>query len=336
MVNHDDRPRTGDKPLNTLTDSASEPLWHVLGVGAMGCLWAARLWQHPPLQQRVALLLRSAVTLADYRQHGGLTLEAPAGGAPLQVPVAAEQVSMPGPALRNLLVATKAQDVAAALVGVQHRLDACTRIVLLQNGVRVQREITVQYGADRVWCLSTSHGAWRRSPWHVVHAGAGSAWLGQLTHADAAQRRALLALLPEQAMQVRGDADIAVRLWQKFAVNCAVNALTVVHDCANGELLHRPAARQTLDALIEEIDGLLRALPPAPTLPDLRVSVHEVLAATAANLSSTLQDARAGRATELDHLNGYLLSLAAQHGLAAPLNAQLLQAVAQRTGASSS
>ena len=68
-----------------------------------------------------------------------------------------------------------------------------------------------------------------------------------------------------------------------------------------------------------------------PALPDLHALVQEVLTATAANVSSTLQDVRAGRATELAHLNAYLLTLAAQHALAAPLNAQLLQAVAQRT-----
>ena len=318
--------------MNTLTDSPGDALWHVLGAGAMGCLWAARLWQHPPREQRVTLLLRSQQALVDYREHGGLALEAPVGGTVVQVPVAAALSSAPGPALRNLLVATKSQDVAAALASVQHRLDTDTRIVLLQNGVRVQREITAQFGPNRVWCLSTSHGAWRRAPWHVVHAGAGTAWLGQLAASDAAQTRALLDLLPAQAMHIGMDAHIATRLWQKFAVNCAVNSLTVVHDCANGELLQRPEARPTLEALIDEIDQLLRALPEVPALPDLHASVHDVLTATAANVSSTLQDVRAGRPTELEHLNGYLLSLAEAHGLAAPLNAQLLQAVAQRTG----
>lgn len=318
--------------MNTLTDSPGDALWHVLGAGAMGCLWAARLRQHPPLGQRVTLLLRSEQALADYREHGGLTLEAPVGGAVVQVPVAAELLSAPGPALRHLLVATKSQDVAAALASVQHRLDADTRIVLLQNGVRVQREITAQFGPERVWCLSTSHGAWRRSPWHVVHAGAGTAWLGQLTASNPEQTRALLALLPEQAMHIAVDEHIATRLWQKFAVNCAVNALTVIHDSPNGELLVRPAARLALVALIEEISSVLRALPEVPALPDLQAAVQEVLKATAANVSSTLQDVRAGRPTELEHLNGYLLSLAEEHGLAAPLNAQLLQAVAQRSG----
>ena len=45
--------------------------------------------------------------------------------------------------------------------------------------------------------------------------------------------------MPAQAMRIEVDDHIAMRLWQKFAVNCAVNALTVVHDCANGELLHK-------------------------------------------------------------------------------------------------
>lgn len=313
------------------TDLA-QPLWHVLGAGAMGCLWAARLWQYPASGHRVALLLRCAAQVQAYGLRGGVTLEE---GADISttLPIPAEAVSDSGPPLRYLLVATKAQDVAAALQSVQARLTPETRIVLLQNGVRVQREITEQYGAGRVFCLSTSHGAWRRAPFHVVHAGHGTAWLGQLAGGAETALDALLALLPADLMQVGKDPQIARRLWQKFAVNCAVNALTVLYDCRNGELLKIPRARQELEALVAEIEGLLRSLPDVPALPDLHGSVAEVLRVAAGNISSTLQDARQGRATELGHLNGYLRDLARQHGLACPLNEQLLQRVESRLGA---
>ena len=313
------------------TDLA-QPVWHVLGAGAMGCLWAARLWQYPPLEHRVALLLRSAEELQAYGLRGGVTVEEDADvSGPFLIP--AESATDAGPPLCHLLVATKAQDVAAALQSVQARLTPDTRIVLLQNGVRVQREITEQYGAERVFCLSTSHGAWRRAPFHVVHAGHGTAWLGQLAGGSDTALDALLDLLPADFMQVSKDPQIARRLWLKFAVNCAVNALTVLYDCRNGELLEIPQARQELDALVAEIDGLLRTLPDVPVLPDLHGSVAEVLRVAARNISSTLQDARHGRSTELGHLNGYLRDLARAHGLPCPLNEQLLQRVESRLDA---
>lgn len=316
--------------------SDDAPAWHVLGAGAMGCLWAAHLWQHEPLTRRVALLLRSAADVEALERRGGITLENAwesgvlerPGPRTMQIEIDAqpsESDSFRGNPISHLLVATKAQDVAEALHNVQSRLTPQTRIVLLQNGVKVQRETTAQYGAERVFCLSTSHGAWRREPFHVVHAGMGTAWLGQLDKADDDALSSLLHALPAASLQISTDVQIARRLWQKFAVNCAVNALTVVHDCRNGELLVMPAARQALLALVEEIAFVLARLPEVPPLPDLQASVMEVLQATAYNLSSTLQDARLGRPTELSHLNGYLGELARQHGLASPLNDYILQ-----------
>ena len=121
-------------------------------------------------------------------------------------------------------------------------------------------------------------------------------------------------------MQVQREVDMRRRLWRKFAVNCAVNALTVLHDCRNGELLTRPAATAELTALCEEIATVLEALPRAPAIGPLWPQVVSVLEASAANVSSTLQDVRAGRPTELGWLNGWLLALAGEQGLECPRN----------------
>ncbi|MEX2334286.1 MAG: 2-dehydropantoate 2-reductase, partial [Pseudohongiella sp.] len=175
--------------------------------------------------------------------------------------------------------------------------------------------------------LSTSHGAWLRAPYDVVHAGAGDAWLGQLNAAaDASgQLQSLLDLLPARQFNVRKDNNIELRLWRKLAINCAVNALTVIHDCRNGDLLTIPDARQALATLCDEISTLLQGIPGAPASDDLHAQVHAVLTVTADNLSSTLQDIRRGRPTEISHLNGYLCELADRHRLACPANKAVLQ-----------
>ena len=286
----------------------------------MGCLWAARLAQHGAT---VTLLLRDECDLRRHAEAGEqVTLEE--HGVLQRIPVQAQiaaDVVMP---IQRLLVATKAQDVEAALDSVRHAIAPHTHIVLLQNGIKAQRRASADFGAQRVYCLSTSQGAWLRAPLHVVHAGSGETWLGQLGHADALDS-ALLQSLPIAAMGIRTDPDIEGRLWRKLAINCAVNALTVIYDCRNGELLTQSQAHGELLALCDEIEALYAALPETSALDNLATQVDAVLTATAQNFSSTLQDFRRGKVSELSQLNGYLCELARSHGLDCSVNEAILQ-----------
>jgi 2-dehydropantoate 2-reductase len=65
---------------------------------------------------------------------------------------------------------------------------------------------------------------------------------------------------------------------------------------------------------------------------DLEATVFGVIAGTAANRSSMLQDVGAGRPTEIDYITGYLLGVARRCGVEAPLNEDLLARVRRREG----
>lgn len=312
----------------TITDKPNPPRvhWHVLGAGAMGCLWAAAIAQQAAAS--VSLLLRNPTTLAAY--PGFIRCDNTA--AKISLPAFAITDMPAGESTINyLLVATKAHHTLAALASVQPMLHPQTRIVLLQNGLKSQREATQLYGNKRVYCLPTSHGAWLRKPFEVVHAGKGEAWLGQLhTEPESSedQLSSLLAVLPGRELNIHADTNIETRLWQKLAVNCAINALTVIHNCRNGELLATMPRRQQLSALCQEISALMQALAGAPPMPELEPLVIKVLTVTADNFSSTLRDVQQGRATEIAELNGYLVELAERQQLECPLNRALLQQVA--------
>lgn len=288
----------------------------------MGCLWAAYLWQRSAegAKGNVTLLLRNNEELARYDKVGGVTLTKDTQTNHYAIPALnLQQSAVP---ITHLLIATKAQDVEDALASVRHLLTATTRVVLLQNGLKVQKELAATYNAGTIYCASTSQGAYLQQPFHVVHAGHGDTWLGQLrSH----RHPSLLLALPVTDLQIQWDNDIESRLWEKLAINCAINALTVIHDCRNGGLLSIPSARQDLLALTLEIETLYRSLNEAPTLPNLQERVFAVLHGTALNISSTLQDARLSRPTEITHLNGYLCELARQHQLPYPRNETLLE-----------
>lgn len=298
--------------------------WHVLGAGALGCLWAARLWEASP-ERDVTFILRQPSELRNLKNAGGVRLHE--HNHELRAPVLGTLISQLRHPIRYLLVSTKAQDAEAALASIAHLFNTETCIVLLQNGVKMQQQMARLYHRQQVYALSTSQGAYSQGLFEVFHAGFGQSYLGLLSSPkrDVSDRpETLLTLLPTQKMKIQWDANITSRLWTKFAINCAINALTVIHNCRNGELLANADIRDTLAALCNEIECVLQQVSQAPPINDLFTQVEGVLLATADNVSSTLQDARKGKPTEFEHFNPYLCELAQKTQTATPVNERII------------
>ena len=69
-----------------------------------------------------------------------------------------------------------------------------------------------------------------------------------------------------------------------------INPLTVIHQCKNGELSSTMDAMQTMDEIINEILALTTHLGKDKYLEGIEEEVSGVIAATAENTSSMLQD----------------------------------------------
>lgn len=173
--------------------------FHVLGTGAIGCLVASYLRQS---NHTVTLLLKNAQSLAAYRMNGGITYEKEgvatklrdfdlelAGDAfgrrafisspPLQGSiVTSADIDDP---IDNLIVATKTYDTVKAVAPLIRRIGRQSTVILLQNGMGLYEDLTRLCFPDRSVRPNfvvgvNSHGAFRRAPFHVVHAG----WRGDI------------------------------------------------------------------------------------------------------------------------------------------------------------
>jgi 2-dehydropantoate 2-reductase len=131
-------------------------------------------------------------------------------------------------------------------------------------------------------------------------------------------------------LRVRLAENIHQALWKKLAVNCAINPLTALHGCANGELLTQPALRCEFDAVCAELAVILAGLGHADIAPGIAEEAARVARATAANRSSMRQDLEAGRETEIAFITGFLCERAREAGLPCPLNEALFAAVRAR------
>ena len=227
-----------------------------------------------------------------------------------------------------LLVTTKAGDTLPALEGWLPHIAEDTPIVLFQNGLGSQQAVAERWPDRPILAASSTEGANRPEPDVLVHAGVGETWVGPLTDSASTTTESVVQRLAQSGLQVHAENSIVPRLWQKLMVNAGINAFTALLDCPNGAIVDAPLYRQTIDGLCTEITALLQADTGERATPQaLRERIEAIAKSTARNTSSMRADANAGRKTEIDFINGYLVQCGQRHGIATPVNQMLVQRV---------
>ena len=301
--------------------------WHILGVGAIGSVWAAQL--HLAGYQ-VTLLLRNKQKLLTYQQQG-LVYESDKLGRH-QLNIDAELIETHSP-IENLLIVTKAFASLEALNSVAERLTPHSRVVMLQNGMGPQQQAAAQYPHLPIWAATTTDGAYLKKPFHVIRAGYGETLYGPINQSATEFTGSLFpTACPE--LQINQTPDILHKLWCKVAINAAINPLTALYQCKNGELLNTAERRNTVADLCDEISRVANACDqPLFEQPLFDVVAH-VAKQTAGNFSSMHQDILHQRPTEIEQITGFICDEATRHGIATPINEALrheIQALSERS-----
>lgn len=290
------------------------PHWHVLGAGAIGCLFANALYQHG---HSVSLILKQSNNSQEL-----ITVETPeqaAQSAQLAVGTASD-----AEAITHLLVTTKSYDVIEAVQSVATRLHKGSQLLLLINGMGLAEQLQALLPHVEIFCGSTTQGAYRLERHHIVHAGRGETRIGK-TNSETPP--AWFEHWAEAADNSHWDSRIEQTLWSKLAVNCVINPLTALNDCSNGELATRPELATQVTTLSDEIIQISYAAGFTQTAQSLHENVARVIHATAENQSSMLQDLRQGKRTEINDITGYLLKEAVRYAIPAPYNKQMLEKI---------
>jgi len=292
--------------------------WYILGTGAIGCLCAELLRNSGA---KVTYVLRNQAQLQTFHQ-AGRQIRLRDGDTCCTISVDASSASDHA-AISHLLVTTKAYDTLPALSSIQHRLAPDAQIVLLQNGCGQQQEVAKLHFSCQIWAGITTHGAWREAPFRVVRAGKGQITLGPLGDSQPPLPDGWDRIDPA----IIAEPDIENALWRKLAINCAINPLTAIHGCRNGELLTDPTLSLLIRAICDEIEQIAHARGRELFNTPLFNAVAEIALLTTDNFSSMLQDLRQGRQTEIEQITGFLCHEAAELGMTLPHNQQLLDQI---------
>ncbi|MBM4102928.1 MAG: 2-dehydropantoate 2-reductase [Planctomycetes bacterium] len=234
-----------------------------------------------------------------------------------------------------ILVCTKSHGTAAAakeLHDYRHILTPAGVIVLFQNGWGNAEIFTARFPKQKIYSARVITGFTRTAPHAVeitVHADA--IHIGSLFDNPLAAVEPLAAGINSGGIPCITTADIEKDLWAKMLYNCALNPLGAILGVPYGTLAASPDTREIMNTIIEEIYTVMTAAgfsthwQTAKQYED--VFYNKLVPPTAAHHSSTLQDLKAGKKTEIEALTGQILKLAEIHHIPTPCNTTLYRLI---------
>lgn len=298
----------------------NKPTIHILGAGALGSLWATKLSKN----NNVTLILRNKPA---NNTHNFTFIEQ---DQTTEISLPCESATSSTNTIDTLLVFTKSYDSISAITQLKHRLSSSSKIVLFQNGMGSQQSLIKILPHYRIYAASTTEGANRTNQETIVYAGKGETWLGNLSQdktEDSSEAEQLATLLSSSTLDVFSTKDIWRRLWIKLAINCAINPFTAILNCKNGEIRDHSFFKSRITTLCQELSSAMKLNTIDLSAREIQTKVEEVLEKTTDNISSMLQDVRAGKQTEIEFINGYIEIIAKEHSLSFSVNAELLEEV---------
>lgn len=292
----------------------------IIGAGAMGCLFAARMAEAGAQvtlvdvdKARIDAIARDGIRLTDDRGTRDIRVGAALAGA---IPEAPQLV----------LLFTKSYHSAAAIASIRHWQAQGPLVMSLQNGIGNAEKLADVFGADRVLQGTVHIPADLSPPNGVATHGFGHIHFGGFTakaHRAAPDVRDLLECAGFDA--VLSD-DVERVVWEKVAFNAALNATSMICRATNGQI-NTPAGRRIAQGVVQETVAVAQARGLSLDAQSIIGTVHAALVEHGHHKPSMLQDREHGRMTEIEAINGAIVREGERLGIATPVCATLADLV---------
>ncbi len=192
----------------------------------------------------------------------------------------------------------------------------------LQNGVG-NEEILQKY-CKRVVGGVTSYAANLKEFGHVVYAGKGYTYIGDMSGEINSDVIKVAEILRDAKIRVEVVKDIKFRIWVKAAVNAVINPITALCRVKNGTILKNKDLWELAECVAKECAEVMQMM---GYKFDVISEVRKVVEMTAENRSSMLQDVERGKRTEIDFINWAFVEKGKEFGVECKVNEVLTRLV---------
>jgi 2-dehydropantoate 2-reductase len=233
--------------------------------------------------------------------------------------------------LRNIsfdliIFTVKSYDTAAAIEQVKPLVGKDTLVMAAQNGYGNYETVAAVIGKDHALLARVIFGVKLPAPGRAeVTVIADDMRMGQPDNAvDQERVKAIATAINEAGIPTSYAGNVVAILWDKILYNAALNPLGAVLECSYGQLAENAGTRQVMDRIIDEIFLVAQAhtMPLNWRTPEeyRRHFYAKLVPPTAKHFPSMYYDMKAGKRLEIDALNGAIVRLAREKGIAVPVN----------------
>ncbi|HZW54501.1 MAG TPA: 2-dehydropantoate 2-reductase, partial [Candidatus Elarobacter sp.] len=229
-----------------------------------------------------------------------------------------------------LFVFVRATDTLRALRPFAGELSPATAIVSLQNGLGNEEAIKTSLGGTISLAIgATTESALSVGPGEVRRVGDGTTVLGSAGASPDLINR-VVRLLVEAGFRASAAYDIRPHLWGKLIANAAINPVAALLDRPNGVVLTDVHAGDVARSLAQEAATVANAMRIPLPFTDPWSYVRTIVEQTAEMDNSMLYDLRTGSPTEVDFINGAVVSAGRRAAVPTPYNETLTALVKAR------
>jgi 2-dehydropantoate 2-reductase len=298
----------------------------VVGTGAMGSVYAALLgkaghevWAIDTWPEHIDAIAASGLSVSgasgSYVVDSLRVGRAPRDAGPSDVWV----------------IATKASAVDEVAAEIAPLLEPDSIVMAFQNGLGAGERVAQRIPPDHILIgIAEGFGSSNPEPGHVHHEGMRMIRIGEM-HGGMTERVQLIERTWRDAgFNVRAFDDVALMIWEKFLCNVTLSAPCAAFDVTVGQLMAEPGAWKVALGCTTEAYRLGVAQGVRFSFDDPLRYVTE-FAATIPNTSPSMRlDHLARRPSEVDVINGMVVTLSHELGFEAPYNETLCAILRRR------
>lgn len=287
----------------------------VLGAGAMGSLYGAYLSKNHEVY-----MIDVNRTVVDVINRKGLVIYERAENQDVVFPVKAVTESKALGIMDLIIVFVKNLYTISAMEQNQCLIGENTLVLTLQNGAGNERDLAGFVSKQNILLGTTEHNCNSLEPGRIAHNISGVTNLGMPVY-NGGILREIEAMFKSSGLEAKVYENIQEIIWSKLFINLSLNSVTAILQCKVGYLYENKDASQIVRRILAEAVDVAAA-------DGTYFNKDEVIEKIEKHISndfyevvtSMSQDVLNKRITEIDHINGAVVSAGREYGIETPYN----------------
>lgn len=288
----------------------------IVGMGAMGSVYAG-------LMQDAGHEVHGVCHWPDHVaaiERDGLRVHGHSGDRTVRLAsVATSTEGMPVADL--VIIATKALDAQAAAQSCKHLIGPTTVVQGIQNGLGSPERIAAVLGGSRLAVgVVGGFGASCPQPGTVHHNGMEMIRFGSYAELPADQLEASADIWRSSGFRARTFTDLDQMVWEKFIMNVTFSGTAALTGLTIGQIMAHETSWSVAQACAEEAIAVAAAKGVHLDVGDPIEHIRRLGSKIPEARPSMLLDIQAQRPTEIDAINGAVVTEGRKHGVPTPVN----------------